>query len=576
MSSGMTFSHFHFRVLLGLQLLLLTSWVQARDVPSERPNILLIVADDMAYTDIGAFGGGDIQTPNLDELANRGMVFSRFYAGASCSTTRSMLLTSVDNHRAGLGTMVGAYARPAPNQEGQPGYEGHLRDDVVTVASLLQASGYHTYMTGKWHLGASAHNRPSRRGFDKTFAIQQNSDYFDDQIGSFGFGKRDYWRDGQVVEQLPENFYQTRAFADEMIQYIDSHKDDGQPFFGYLAFTAPHYPLQAPEDIIDSYQGRYDEGYDVLRQKRGQALLQSGLIGAAASYSAERADVQPWESLTQQEQAVSARAMEIYAAMVDEMDRNIGKVLAYLKHNNLYDNTLVVFLSDNGAEGASATRGHAPALLPLARNIDNRLQNMGRRGSVVLYSHTWATAGQGVFRDYKFSGAEGGVRVPAIISWPAAGLKPGISHAITSVLDFLPTVAELADVQHPAHGQQDSPYQAPEGKSLLPLLSGAVDAVRSEHDYLGFELWSGRGVVAGDWKLTGGYNQDLGQIEPWQLFNLAQDPGEQHDLSDQEPAVFQRMLGYWLDYVERNGVVIAAPDVPALRKPAVSVSSRHP
>jgi len=539
--------------------------IASKKTPVERPNILFIVADDMAYTDIGAFGGGDIQTPTLDNLAKEGIKFSRFYAGAQCSTTRAMLMTGIDNHRAGLGTTVGAYSQPAANQLGQPGYEGALRSDVVTLSSILQAAGYYNVMVGKWHLGASKDNKPSSRGFDRTFAMQQNSDHFDDQLGSFGFGHRDYWRNGEIVDELPKDFFSTRHFTAEFIDYLEQ-RDKTRPFFGYLAYTAPHYPLQAPEDIIDKYKGRYDTGYDVLRSKRIQGLQASGLINQAAQHSHLRADVRAWESLSEKEKLTSARSMEIYAAMVDDMDQNINKVLAYLKSENLYENTLIIFLSDNGAEAASEQRGHAPALLPKAKNLDNSLENMGRKGSVVLYSHTWAAAGNGIFREYKFSGAEGGVRVPAMISWPRGAIKPGINHGVTSVLDIMPTVLELAGIEHPT--QANAAYQTPIGKSLVPVLRNRTESIRSDNDYLGFEFWGGRGVVAGDWKITGLYNQDTEVMEEWQLFNLATDPGEQIDLASRKPSVMKQMLAYWQDYVISNGVILAEPNVPALRKPS--------
>ncbi|WP_233143832.1 arylsulfatase [Colwellia chukchiensis] len=535
-------------------------------MPVERPNILFIVADDMAYTDIGAFGGGDIQTPTLDTLADEGIRFSRFYAGAQCSTTRAMLMTGVDNHRAGLGTTVGAYSQPAANQLGKPGYEGELRSDVITLSTILQNAGYYNVMVGKWHLGASKDNKPSSRGFDQTFAMQQNSDHFDDQLGSFGFGHRDYWRNGEIVEKLPKGFFSSRNFTTEFIKYLDQ-RDKAKPFFGYLAYTAPHYPLQAPEDIIDKYQGHYDAGYDDLRSKRIKGLQASGLINKEAKHSLFRSDVRAWNTLSDKEKQRSARSMEIYAAMVDDMDQNISRVLAYLKSKNLYHNTLIIFLSDNGAEAASAQRGHAPALLPKARNLDNSLENMGRRGSVVLYSHTWAAAGNGIFREYKFSGAEGGVRVPAVISWPAGGLAPRINHGVTSVLDIMPTVLELARVEHPTQTHANAVYQAPIGKSLVHVLMNDTDSIRSESEYLGFEFWGGRGVVAGDWKLTGLYDQDTETMQAWQLFNLATDPGEQRDLAKEQPVVMKQMLSYWQDYVTNNGVILAEPNVPALRKP---------
>lgn len=540
----------------------------------ERPNILLIVADDMAYTDLSAFGGGDIATPTLDTLAEEGLAFSRFYAAAQCSATRSMLLTGLDNHQAGMGTTVGAYSQPAPNQQGKPGYEGEIRDDAITVSTLLQEAGYDTFMVGKWHLGASPKNRPVNRGFNKTFAIQQNSDHFNDRLGSFGFGRRDYWRNGEVANDLPDDFYQTRSFTDEFIGHLQQRNQDS-PFFGYLAYTAPHYPLQAPDDIIDKYKGKYDTGYDVLRQKRAEGLMSSGLLAQNAQISHQRADVTQWDALSADEKKTSARAMEIYAAMVDEMDSNIARVIHYLKKNDLYDNTLIIFLSDNGAEAASHLRGHAPALIPKAKNVDNSLANMGRKGSVVLYSHTWASAGEGGFREYKFSGAEGGIRVPAIMSWPAGPLKAGINHGVTSVLDFMPTALELAGVTHPSTSSSSNTsfksekgqFQSPIGKSLVPVLHGEADSVRTDDDYLGFEFWGGRGVVAGNWKLTGLYNQRQSKLARWELFDLTNDPGEQVDLSRSRPEKMQQMLGYWREYVKNNGVVLAEPDVPALRLP---------
>tara|TARA_R110000851_G_scaffold333529_1_gene514801 strand:- start:10732 stop:12489 length:1758 start_codon:yes stop_codon:yes gene_type:complete len=541
---------------------------------AERPNILLIVADDMAYTDIAGFGGSEIDTPVLTQLGQQGIRFSRFYAGAQCSTTRAMLMTGVDSHRAGLGTTVGAYSQPADNQKGKPGYEGYLRDDVLTFSTLLQKAGYYNVMVGKWHLGASPENRPINRGFAQTFAMQQNSDHFDDQLGSFGFGHRDYWRNGEVVADLPKDFFSTRSFTDKFISFLEQ-RDTKQPFFGYLAYTAPHYPLQAPDDIIDKYKGVYNAGYDVLRKKRIAGHLQSGLVNPNVAHDTARADVTPWDKLTKTEQQQSARAMEIYAAMVDDMDQNIGRVFDYLKKNDLYENTLVIFISDNGAEAASESRGHAPALLPKATNLDNSLENMGRRGSVVLYSHTWAAAGNGLFHEYKFSGAEGGIRVPAIISWPKANIKPRISHGVSSVLDILPTVLDLAGVEHPADSGESSKFQQPIGKSLLPVLQERTESVRSNDDYLGFEFWGGRGIVAGDWKLTGLYNQDTANMEPWQLFNLATDPGEQRDLANTNPKQMQRMLAFWEEYVNKSGVILAYPDVPALRKPVTQTTLKE-
>jgi arylsulfatase A-like enzyme len=532
----------------------------------ERPNILLIVADDMAYTDIGAYGG-DIVTPNLDRLAAEGITFSRFYAAPTCSPTRSMLMSGTDNHIAGIGTMAGPVA---PNQEALPGYEGYLNERVVSLANLMKEGGYHTYMSGKWHLGLEPGQLPSDRGFEKTFVnLGGGSSHFSDMTGAFGIGRAQYSENGVMVEQLPDDFFSTRYYTDRMIDFIDDNEGDGRPFFAYLAYTAPHLPLQAPDDIIDKYAGAYDEGYDGLRQRRFAGIADTEILPEGATIPERLPYVEPWEDLDADQKAASARTMEVYAAMVDDMDMNVGRVLDYLRTSGQYDNTLVIFISDNGGDPTSETQGLGPMFWKNAERFDNSIENMGRVGSLIAYRHTWAAAGGAPFNWFKSTAAEGGIRVPGIISWPAADLEPRINHAIVSVMDVLPTALDLAGIEPAGTEWHGRPVELPQGKSLRPVIEGTAEAIRDpETDYIGIEVWSSRAIIKGDWKLLGLYDGSNG-LHEWQLFNLADDSAEQVDLSMKESERFSELLADWDDYAESNGVVIADPGVPGLMRLAV-------
>ncbi|MDG2088938.1 MAG: sulfatase-like hydrolase/transferase [Arenicellaceae bacterium] len=284
------------------------------DIQSElnRPNILLIVADDMGYSDIGAFGG-EIETPNLDALADSGVKFTQFYAASTCSPSRAMLLSGVDNHLAGLGTMRELML---PNQEGQPGYEGYLNHRVVSIATLLQSSGYHTYMTGKWHLGLEEHSSPSARGFEKTFALLHGgANHFDMR----GLETRDpiaeFRENGRLLDELPDEYgYSSNFYTQRIIDHISSNQNDKRPFFAYLAFTAPHWPLQAPSEYIEKYRGRYDSGYEILREQRLQGLKERGVVASNVKLPPLPESIKPWSELSVDQKNTEARKMEIYAA----------------------------------------------------------------------------------------------------------------------------------------------------------------------------------------------------------------------------------------------------------------------
>jgi len=521
----------------------------AQDIQS-RPNILLVVADDLGYSDIGAFGS-EILTPNLDELAARGMSLTNFYSGPTCSVTRSMLMTGMDSHIAGLGNMAETVA---DNQMGHPGYEGYLSERVDTVAEILKSAGYHTYMAGKWHLGMHPDRSPRSRGFEQSFAMLYGAgSHFSDMAGGDAHRHPVLYRDnGLLIDELSDDFYSTTFYTDRIIEQIDSNVDDGRPFFAYLAYTAPHWPLQAPDSIIDKYRGAYDRGYDSVRQHRFAAQQKLGLFDSSIQAPQRPGYVKPWVDLSDQERAYHARNMEIYAAMVDYMDTGIGRVIDYLNKRDQLDNTIIVFISDNGAEHWDHSSA-PPPIGEFAANFDNSAENSGREGSFVLYGSEWAHVSNTPFSRYKGTTYEGGIRSPAVISWPNKIASGQVSRAITHSSDWLPTFAELAGA-----GTQNV-----SGKSLVGLLTGSVEQVRDSNETVGMEIWGKRGIIANGYKLVSSGKPN--ELVDWELYNLQADPGEQIDLTQRQPEVFNSMLKHWNDYVANNNVIL--PEGPFTVRP---------
>jgi arylsulfatase len=336
--------------ILGASLSLATVvvWGPIPSAAAAQPNIVLIVADDMGYSDMGMFGG-EIRTPSLDALAQQGVRFTDFYTSATCSPTRSMMLSGTDTHVAGLGNME---EMVSPNQKGVPGYEGVLNDRVVAFPQLLKDAGYHTYMVGKWHLGKEPDKIPAARGFERDFTLLQGAgSYFDDTGLNARSPKSIFTRDGKYLATLPRDYYATRTFTDEMIGFIESNRGDGKPFFAYVAHQAPHDPFHLPDDWLRRYETDYDQGWDITRKQRLQRMIELGII-PADTRPAERMWFLPEAvNLAPGSRAFAGRKMELYAAMVENMDHHIGRLMAYLKEIGEYDNTLFIFFSDNGAEG---------------------------------------------------------------------------------------------------------------------------------------------------------------------------------------------------------------------------------
>lgn len=525
-----------------------SSLVMAANASPAQPNILLIVADDLGYSDLGSYGG-EINTPTLDQLARDGLQFTNLYAAPTCSITRSMLMSGTDNHLAGLGTMAEALQ---PFQRGKPGYEGYLNQRSYSIAELLQQGGYSTLMVGKWHLGLEADQGPDQRGFEQSFTLLEGgaSHFKPSSLDPTKIEQVHYRENGKAVE-LPENFYSSDFYTDKLIGYLQNSQKDRKPFFAYAAFTSPHWPLQAPKEYLDKYKGRFDQGYDSVRSARIERMKSLGIMASDAR-PAQPLPVNPklpgWEQLSPEQQRVEARKMEIYAAMVDNLDHNIGRLIDYLRQSGQYDNTLIVFMSDNGAAGENHAQFYPPGV-----RTDNSYANLGQKGSQIDYGLRWAEVSAAPFHLLKGTTAEGGISVPAIVQLPKALRRQGVERGVARVDDLAPTFLELAGIALPA----DADKHPITGKSMLPMLAGKG----SPHidDSLAGELFGNAYYREGNLKLLGMRPQggfgDNAQPPQWQLFDLVQDRGETTDLAAAQPETVQRLKAAWMKYAERVGVV---------------------
>jgi arylsulfatase A-like enzyme len=536
------------RLLLSLLAMSLVACAQPTALaPVQRPNVLLIVADDLGYSDLGAFGG-EIRTPHLDGLAQRGTRLTSFYASPFCSPSRAMLLTGVDNHRAGYGDMESLMV---PQQKGKPGYEGFLNDRVIPVSQSLRDAGYRTMMAGKWHLGNSEAHSPAQRGFDRSFAVTRGAiDHFG---GPYALVPNDrqpadmYRVEGKPWQPPDQGFYTTKAFTDKLIGYLEDSRGSGKPFFAYLAYTAPHWPIQAPDDDIARVGNRYHVGYDAIRKARLERMKSMGLLDARASSAPPHTGWPEWRELTEAQRASESRRMAVYAAMVENMDHHIGRVLEHLKASGELDNTLVLFVSDNGADGNSIHDfGRSRAMKQ--HGIDNSTTNLGRPGSFADYGPGWGQVSMTPLRLYKTFVYEGGISVPAIVSGPGVA-KGAILHAPAHVTDVAPTLLALAG----ASPQIATGMHAPQGRAMLEWLAGRSQRLHPLDHAFGWELGGRKAIRQGDWKLVQS-NAPWGSGD-WELYDLATDRAEQKNLVNLHPQKMQELLAAWREYAATNGVV---------------------
>ena len=538
----------------------------ASDPPVEvrdRPNILLVVADDLGFSDISPFGS-EIKTPTLKALAEEGLVATSFYVSPRGPSTRAMLLTGVDHHIAGFGGVPG---RLPPEAVGRPGYENHLNDRVVTVASLLRDSGYHTYMVGKWELGHEPGQRPHERGFERSLALLDPiASHWGDMTTPLPNETRArYSRDGVPLESLPEDWYSTRSFSDELITQIDTDHEDSRPFFAYLAFQAPHSPLSVPEDWIDKHEGHYDKGFQAVQLRRLNAQQRSKLVGRDVVPFPGLPTIPSWSTLGEEEQKRQARKMELYAAMVENMDFHLGRVLEHLESIGEREHTLVVFLSDNGPSASDrGPSGIDPGYEWLETSFpDSSFENWGRPGSFVETGSGWGQTSSVPFRMFKDTFGEGGIRVPLVVSgagvvrrrWLGNTPPRGVVDSVVHVSDLPATFLDVAGIGYPSEyaGRDLAPTN---GVSLVPILAGREKTVRDETP-IGFELGGDRALRKGAWKIVR-MRRPFG-TGSWRLYRLDRDPSELYDKSAAEPERLEELKQEWDDYAESHNVMVV-PD----------------
>ena len=514
-----------------------------------RPNFLVIVADDLGWSDLGAFGG-EIATPNLDRLALNGVRLTGFHTAPTCSPTRSMLLSGTDNHLAGLGNMA---ELTAPNQKDKAGYEGYLRPEVASLAERFEAGGYRTLISGKWHLGLKPEQDPHARGFQYSYALLQGaSNHFGlDQATDPAKGSV-YTRDGKILPALEPGFYSSDSFAGNLIDELQrSRKDAGEkPFFALLTFTAPHWPMQAPDEDVARQRGRYDAGFEVIRTARLARQEQLGLVAKGTAAHTPRAPRGGWDSLSVADKREAARNMEIYAAMVSRMDANVGRVIDALRASGELDNTVIVFLADNGAEALDAKTTGAKMLARYTSTANNAFDNLGKGTSYTTYGPEWAQAGTAPSWLTKAYASEGGTRTVAFVNWKGLARAKTIGGAYVSVADIAPTLLDYAGIPSTGTTFEGRTVLPITGKSAKPWLQGKAAFVHAADEPLGTELFGSRALRKGDWKVT-----DIGDGQ-WRLFDIAKDPGETQDVSDKYPDKLRELAADWDAYAKANNVIL--------------------
>jgi arylsulfatase A-like enzyme len=523
----------------------------------KRPNIVIILGDDMGFSDMGSFGS-EIKTPNLDALANDGVRFTNFYTHASSSPTRSMLLTGVDTHRNGLGNMD---EWTAPNQRGVPGYEGYLSTQVATLPQLLKDAGYHTYMTGKWHMGKTPELIPAARGFERDFSLLDGAGSYWDMTNFTGASPKSvFTEDGRYLTTLPENYYATKTYTDKMISFIDANHGDGKPFMAYVSHQAPHDPFHLPREWRNRHVGEYDKGWDAVRQARLKRQIELGIMPAGTQLAERMWFVPDPIVLAPAARAIQGKKMELYAGMMENLDHHVGRLVDHLKKIGEYDNTIFIMFGDNGAEGTdlfkmiAGSPGSRDFLFAAINWSQNDPNAWGDPGSYPAYGPMWAQVSMTPFSQYKGWVGEGGVHNALVVSGPPVKRQKGsINDGLMHVADIMPTLLEVAGARYPE--TQDGHKLPPLiGKSWNPVLAGQAESPRAQQDYLAWELFGNRAVRQGDWKIRWEY-KPFG-TEEWELYDLKADPAERKNVAAENPERMRAMVALWDCYVRENNVIL--------------------
>ncbi len=506
-------------------------WRGAVAWAAQLPNIVIIMADDMGFSDAGCYGG-EVRTPHIDALAARGLRFTQFYNNAVCCPTRASLLTGLYPQQAGMGWMV-----HHGSDDREPGpYQGYLNQHCVTLAEVLSDAGYRTLMAGKWHVGENRPHWPTDRGFQRYFGlISGAANYFDIRKTKNKGMKRQMARDDQPYDPPADGFYMTDAITEAALAFLDESSDEQKPFFLYVAYTAPHCPLHAPPEEIAAYQGRFLDGWDDLRRQRLQNQKRLGLFPPSLELAPDDPQVEPWSA--SQDPALMDLKMAIYAAQITRMDTGIGKILDAIDQSGKSENTLILFLSDNGACKVERISDHEQFNVP---------PYLGGEDSYDAYGRSWARLSNAPLRGYKAGSYEGGIATPLIAVWPGVITNAGsFSDQVGHVMDLMPTILEIAGCDYPTtrHGQNILP---PEGVSLLPALQGGHVERNAP---LFWEFEGHRAVRDGQWKLVCAPDGD------WQLFDLQNDRTERNDLAAQMPQRVASMAQAYAQWAERCGVL---------------------
>lgn len=555
------------RIPFCLLILVLAATTSA--LADQRPNIIYVMSDDMGYSDIGCYGS-EIATPNLDALAAEGLRFTQFYNTARCCPTRACLLTGLYPHQAGVGHMM--------QDRGYDGYRGDLNRHCMTIAEVLQSAGYRSYISGKWHVTKSTssdpmdakYNWPLQRGFQRFYGtIHGAGSFFDPNTLTRGNEYISPYADHQYQ---PEQFYYTDAISDHACRFIAEHpkQAEDQPFFLYVAYTAAHWPMHAKEEDIAKYKGKYDAGYQAVRDARYKRMVELGVIDESSTVNWPIPD--EWKELEYREWDI--RNMEVYGAMIDNMDQGIGRIVSTLEKTGQLENTLICFFQDNGgcAEnygrgGVGRPRADEPEFDPLPDDYiqprmtprQNRAGYKMRRGkgamagpddTAIGYGKGWATVSNTPFREYKHWVHEGGIATPLIVHWPAKLRRKGeLEDTPSHLIDLMATAVDVSGATYPStyQGHNIKPL---EGKSLVPVFMGK----EIEREAIYWEHEGNRAIRVGDWKLVA-----KGARGPWELYNIARDRSEQNDLSADHPDRVKRMAGMWQAWAERANVLPLNP-----------------
>lgn len=536
-----------FFIFLAIALSAFSEVITAQTRP---PNVVLILADDLGFTDISPFGS-EIDTPNIARLAAEGLSFTNYHTAGSCAPARAMLLTGVDSHKNGVPNIPEALP---PEQMVYEHYQGVLNDKVVTLASILQSAGYHTYMTGKWHLGHTPELLPSARGFDRTIAMADTgADNWEQRTYLPIYDQANWYADGQE-HTLPDDFYSSEYFIDKTIEFIDSNADTDAPFFAYIPFQAVHMPVQAPREFSDKYAGVYDEGWTVMRSQRHVAAEAAGVIprGAAANVTP---GTLAWESLSEEQKRHHARRMEVYAGMVDAMDMHIGRLMAYLESIGEYSNTIFVFTSDNGAEGSNIVLPNGGSVLQpwfdiVGYNTD--YETLGERNSWNAIGPSNASVAASPLTYYKFHASEGGLRVPLVMSGPGIDKRGDMTDEFVFVTDLAPTILGLLGLEGHDGDWQGREVEPIIGTDFSAFLTSNTAIVHDSAEPIGYELGGNSALFKGEYKIVINRTQ---QESEWGLFNITIDPGETNNLALERPELLREMLADYENYVQANNVL---------------------